>query len=149
MGPYIAQTPVTLDLLRQEGFRYMMDWPADDQPFWMRTAHGPILSVPYSIEINGSPALLFRQHSGVEFEQMIIDQFDELLEQSWKYPLVCSIVLHPFVIGQPYRLRAFRRAMNHILSRRDQLWITRPAELARYIEGLPRGIVPGSEMLDN
>ena len=148
MGPYIAQTPVTLDLLKQEGFRYMMDWPADDQPFWLRTAHGPILSVPYSIEINDSPAMLFRQHSGAEFEQMMIDQFDELLEQSRRYPLVCSIVLHPFVVGQPYRLRAFRRAMTHILSHRDQLWLARPAELARHVAALPRGIVPGSEMLN-
>jgi allantoinase len=147
MGPYIAQTPVTLDLLKQEGFRYMMDWPADDQPFWMRTAFGPILSVPYSVEINDSPAMVFRQHSGAEFEQMIVDQFDELLLQSAKYPLVCSIVLHPFVIGQPFRLRAFRRAMNHILMHRDRLWLTRPADLARYVESLPRGIVPGSEML--
>ena len=59
MGPYIAQTPVTLDLLKQEGFRYVMDWPADDQPFWMRTSDGPILSVPYSVEINDSPVMAF------------------------------------------------------------------------------------------
>jgi allantoinase len=114
MGPWIAETPVTLDLLKQEGFRYVMDWPADDQPFWMRTSAGPILSVPYSVEINDSPAMVFRHHSGTDFEQMIIDQFDELLEQSNRYPLVCSIVLHPFVIGQPHRLRAFRRALRHV-----------------------------------
>jgi allantoinase len=145
MGPYIAQSPATLDLLKQEGFRYMMDWPADDQPFWMRTAHGPILSVPYSVEINDSPTMVTRQQSATDFERMMIDQFDELLEQSAKYPLVCSIVLHPFIIGQPYRLRAFRRAMTHILAHRDQLWLTRPGEIARYVETLPPGIVPGSE----
>ena len=142
MGPYIAETPVTLDLLKQEGFRYVLDWPADDQPFWMRTSAGPILSVPYSVEINDSPAMVFRQQSHLDFEQMIIDQFDELLDQSAKYPLVCSIVLHPFVIGQPYRLRAFRRAMRHVLTQRDRLWITRPGELARYVEGLAPGVIP-------
>jgi peptidoglycan/xylan/chitin deacetylase (PgdA/CDA1 family) len=145
MGPYIAETPATLDLLKQEGFRYVMDWPADDQPFWMRTSSGPILSVPYSVEINDSPAMVFRHHTGADFEQMIVDQFDELLDQSTKYPLVCSIVLHPFVIGQPFRLRAFRRAMRHVLAQRDRLWITRPGELARYVESLPRGTVPGDE----
>jgi len=145
MGPYIAETPVTLDLLKQEGFRYVLDWPADDQPFWMRTAAGPILSVPYSVEINDSPAMVFRHHTGADFEQMIVDQFDELLEQSAKYPLVCSIVLHPFVIGQPFRLRAFRRAMRHVMAHRDRLWVTRPGELARYVETLPPGVVPGGE----
>jgi peptidoglycan/xylan/chitin deacetylase (PgdA/CDA1 family) len=146
MGPYIAETPVTLDLLKQEGFRYVMDWPADDQPFWMRTSSGPILSVPYSVEINDSPAMVFRHHTGADFEQMIVDQFDELLDHSQKYPLVCSIVLHPFVIGQPFRLRAFRRAMRHVLAERDRLWIARPGELARYVETLPRGTVPGDDV---
>lgn len=146
MGPYIAQSPVTLDLLKQEGFRYVMDWPADDQPFWMRTSHGAILSVPYSIEINDSPAMVFRHNTGRDFEEMIIDQFDELLEQSKNYPLVCSIVLHPFVIGQPYRLRALRRALRHIMNHSDQLWLTRPGELARYIEGLEEDIIPRREI---
>lgn len=143
MGPYICETPVTLDLLKQEGFRYVLDWPADDQPFWMRTSDGPILSVPYSVEINDSPAMVFRQQSATDFERMIIDQFDELLEQSAKYPMVCSIVLHPFVVGQPFRLRAFRRAMQHVMGHKDRLWVTRPGELARFVEGLPPGTVPG------
>ncbi len=147
LGPYIAQSAVTLDLLREEGFRYVMDWPADDQPFWMRTRAGPILSVPYSIEINDSPAMVFRQHSAREFGDMMSGQFDEMLNLSSKYPLVCSIVLHPFIIGQPFRLRELRRGLTHILSQRDRIWLTRPGELARYVEGMPKGVVPGSAML--
>jgi peptidoglycan/xylan/chitin deacetylase (PgdA/CDA1 family) len=142
MGPWLAESNATLDLLKQEGFRYVMDWPADDQPFWMRTQSGPILSVPYSIEINDSPAMVFRHHTGADFERMIVDQFDEMLHQSRRYPLVCSIILHPFVIGQPFRLRAFRRAMQHVTAHREQIWLTRPGELARYIESLPTGTVP-------
>lgn len=144
LGPYLAQSSVTLDLLKEAGFDYVMDWPADDQPFWMRTRAGPILSVPYSIEINDSPAIVFRQHSAREFEEMMIDQFDEMLTQSARRPLVYTAVLHSFVIGQPFRLRALRRALAHILSHRDRLWITTPGEIARYCKGLPAGVVPGS-----
>jgi allantoinase len=54
-------------------------------------------------------------------------------------------VLHPFVIGQPFRLRAFRRAMRHVMAQRDRLWVTRPGELARYGEAVPPGLVPGCE----
>jgi peptidoglycan/xylan/chitin deacetylase (PgdA/CDA1 family) len=147
LGPYIAQSAATLDLLKEEGFSYVMDWPADDQPFWMRTRAGPILSVPYAIELNDSPALLARQHTGREFAEMIVDQFDEMLEQSHRRPLVCSIVLHPFIVGQPFRLRPLRAALRHVLSHRERLWVTRPGELARYVASLPKGIVPGSEML--
>jgi peptidoglycan/xylan/chitin deacetylase (PgdA/CDA1 family) len=142
LGPYIVQSRQTADLLKEAGYDYLLDWPADDQPFWMRTRAGPILSVPYSIEVNDSPALVFRQHTARDFEAMIIDQFDEMLVQSARRPLVFTVVLHPFVIGQPFRLRAFRRAMEHVLRHRDQVWITTPGEVARHCMGLPPGMVP-------
>jgi peptidoglycan/xylan/chitin deacetylase (PgdA/CDA1 family) len=147
LGPWLAQGPQTLDLLREEGFGYVMDWPADDQPFWMATRAGPILSIPYSVELNDSPAMVFRQHTGREFADMIVDQFDEMLAQSEKRPLVLSIVLHTFVVGQPIRLRPLREALRHILSRRERLWVARPGELADHVACLPRGIVPGSDLL--
>jgi hypothetical protein len=100
--------------------------------------------VPYPIELNDSPSLVYRRHTGRQFEEMLIDQFDEMLEQSRKYPLVYSVSLHPFIIGQPFRLRALRRAIRHIMEHRDRLWITTPGEIAGYCEGLPKGTVPGS-----
>ena len=78
MGPWIAETAVTPDLLKEAGYDFVMDWPADDQPFWMRTRSGPLLSVPYPIEINDSPAMLTRMQSAADFAQMIMD---ELLPQ--------------------------------------------------------------------
>lgn len=143
LGPYIVETPVTADLLREAGYRYVLDWPADDQPFWMRTRAGPLLSVPYSIELNDSPAQVFRHHTGRAFEDMIVDHFDEMLAQSARRPLVFSVVLHPFIIGQPFRLRAFRRALEHILAHRDQLWLTTPGAIAEHCARLPAGTVPG------
>ncbi len=137
LGPYLAQTPVTLDLLKEAGYRYVLDWPADDQPFWMRTRAGPILSVPYSIEVNDSPTMVFRQQGAIDFERMMIDQFDEMLLQSAKWPLVYTIVLHPFVIGQPFRLRALRRALEHISTSRADLWITTPGRIAEFMYANP------------
>ena len=129
---------MTLDLLKEAGYRYVMDWPIDDQPIWMRTRAGPILSVPYPIEINNSPALVIRRHTGRQFAEMVIDQFDEMLEQSRKYPLVFSVAVHPFIIGQPFRLRAVppcdpphhgapRRAVDHD-ARRDRALLRGAAE---------------------
>ena len=142
LGPYIVQSDVTLDLLKEAGYGYMLDWPADDQPFWMKTRAGPILSVPYSIELNDSPAQVFRHHTGRQFEEMIIDHFDEMLVQSRKYPLVFNIVLHPFVIGQPFRLHALRRALARILEHREEFWLTTPGGIADHIVSLPEGTVP-------
>ena len=144
LGPYFAQSAHTLDLLREAGYRYVMDWPADDQPFWMRTRSGPILSIPYPLEVNDSPALVFRQHTGREFEEMLIDQFEEMLRRSARYPLVFGVALHPFIIGQPFRMASLRRALDYVLKRREQLWITVPGEVAKFCASLKPGIVPGS-----
>ena len=144
LGPGLAESGATPDLLKEAGYHYLMDWAMDDQPVWMRTRAGPILSVPYPAELNDLPALVNRRHTGRQFAEMIIDQFDEMLEQSRKYPLVLAVALHPFIIGQPFRLRAFRNAVRHIMRHRDALWITTPGEIARYCEGLPQGTVPGS-----
>jgi allantoinase len=142
MGPYFAQSGTTLDLLKEAGYSYVLDWPADDQPFWMATRAGPILSVPYSVEVNDSPALINRQHSGREFEGMVIDHFDEMLHLSKKRPLVFAMSLHPFIIGQPFRLRAFRRALDHIMRHRNEIWITTPGEVAKHCMSLPEDVLP-------
>ena len=92
------------------GFDFLMDWPADDQPLWMKTRSGPLMSVPYPIEINDSPQILVRHHTPEQFRDFIIGQFEELLHQSSRQPLVCGIALHTMIVGQPYRLRMLREA---------------------------------------
>ncbi len=145
LAPYISQTHHSLDLLKEAGFGYMMDWALDDQPVWFRTAHGPILSVPYAHDLNDSLECVSRRTPSQLFCENLIDQFDELLEESTRRPLVMPIVLHSFVLGQPYRMRQFRRVIEHILRHREKIWLTRPGAICEYIESLPAGIVPGSQ----
>jgi peptidoglycan/xylan/chitin deacetylase (PgdA/CDA1 family) len=142
MGPYLAHSATTLDLLKEAGYSAIMDWPADDQPFWMRTRAGPILSVPYPLEINDACSQISRQDTGRDFADMVIDQFDEMLRRSEKYPLVFSIALHPFIVGQPFRMAAFRRALDHIMRHRDRLWLAVPGTIAAYCAQLPQGTLP-------
>lgn len=146
MGPWIAESAVTPDLLKEAGYDFVMDWPADDQPFWMRTRSGPLLSVPYPIEINDSPAMLTRMQSATDFTQMIQDQFDMMLRLSDKASLVCGASLHTFVVGQPFRLAQLERALAYITQhpRFADVWVTTPTEIAAYAAGLPAGTVPGS-----
>ncbi|MCP3387769.1 polysaccharide deacetylase family protein [Bradyrhizobium sp. CCGB12] len=144
MGPWIAETLITPDLLKEAGYTFIMDWPADDQPFWMRTRAGPILSVPYPIEINDSPIMLSRHQPATDFRQMIVDQFEEMLELSKQQSLVFGISLHTFVAGQPFRLRQIREALDHIVDhpRFSEVWVTTPGAIARHSEALPPGTVP-------
>lgn len=144
LGPYLSQTLHSPDLLKAAGFRYMMDWSLDDQPVWFRTAHGPILSVPYAHDLNDSLECVTRRTPSQLWCDSLIDQFDEMLDESARRPLVMPIVLHSFVVGQPYRLRQFRRVVEHILAQRDRIWLTRPGAICAHVESLPAGTVPGS-----
>jgi hypothetical protein len=141
MAPWMASTRVTPDLLKETGYDFLMDWPNDDQPIWMKTRSGPLMSVPYPIEVNDSPQVLVRHHSGEEFRDMIIGQFEELLRQSAKQPLVCGIALHTMIVGQPYRLRALREALQHIVNhpQKDKVWFTRPSDIYDHCAALPAG----------
>jgi allantoinase len=143
LGPWLAETWVTPDLLKESGYKYLLDWACDDQPFWMNTRSGPILSIPYPIEVNDSPAIVFRNYTAREFADMIVDQFDEMVEQSERQPLVCAIALHTFVVGQPFRLRSLRLALKHCLQhqKRDRVWFTRPGEISDYCYQLPAGVL--------
>ncbi|MEM0955459.1 MAG: polysaccharide deacetylase family protein [Pseudomonadota bacterium] len=147
LGPWISETATTPELLKDAGYNYVLDWPLDDQPVWLSTQSGPLLSMPYPVEINDAPAMLTRHHTALDFTGMIIDQFEELLRQSEKQPLVCAVSLHTPIVGQPFRLAQLRRALEHICSHADaeQVWFTQPGKIADHIAGLPAGVVPGSQ----
>ena len=78
LGPWISQSHVTPDLLQEAGYNYLLDWCHDDQPVWMKTRKGRILSVPYPQELNDIPQIVARKREGAEFADMIVDAFDVL-----------------------------------------------------------------------
>ena len=130
LSPWIAETERTPDLLQEAGYRYLLDWCSDDQPVWMRTRSGRILALPYPQELNDSAAIIGRHVGAREFADMIVDQFDEMVEQSTRTPLVMGIALHAMIAGQPFRLRALRSALRHIAERRDRCWLTTAGAIA-------------------
>lgn len=138
LGPWISQSHVTPDLLAEAGYRYLLDWAHDDQPVWLATrGGGRILSVPYPQELNDIPAIVARKDSGRDFADMIVDAFDEMLEQSQAAPLVMGIALHPYIVGQPHRLRPLRAALAHIAGRRDGVWMTTAGKIAEHAAAMP------------
>ena len=146
MSPWLSNSETTMDLLQEAGYRYVMDWTMDDQPIWIKTRGGKILSMPYPVEANDNRGIVWYRYTSSEFTDMLIDNFDEMLEQTQRdgHPLVCPISLHPFVVGRPYRIRQLRRALEHILKYKDRIWLTRPGDICQHIETLPEGTVPTS-----
>jgi len=132
LSPWISESHRTPDLLAETGYRYTLNWCHDDQPVAMRTRSGQRLwSVPYPQELNDIPMIVARQMDAKDFAQMVIDNFDEMREQARRQPLVMGLALHPYIVGQPYRLRHLRRALEHLARARDagEIWFTTPGAI--------------------
>ncbi|QBK05602.1 polysaccharide deacetylase [Hylemonella gracilis] len=139
LSPWISESKLTPDLLAEAGYRYTLNWCHDDQPVRMTTRGGQGLwSIPYPQELNDIPMIVGRQMDGKDFAQMIVDNFDEMLEQSRQQPLVMGIALHPYLVGQPYRLRHLRRALQHLATARErgEVWFTTPGAICTHMDRL-------------
>lgn len=132
LSPWIAESPVTSDLLAEAGYGYTLNWCMDDQPVWMRTRAGRLLAIPYPQEVNDIPSIVARKDGAAQFADMIVDNFDEMLLQSRSQPLVMGIALHPYLVGQPYRLRHLRRTLQHIVHHREKIWLTKAGDIFEY-----------------
>lgn len=124
LSPWISESESTPDLLVECGYRYTLNWCHDDQPTRLATRAGPLWSVPYPQEVNDVPMIVARQMTGRDFADLIVDHFDEMLAQSEAQPLVMGIALHPYLVGQPHRLRPLRNALRHLASARGTWWTT-------------------------
>lgn len=133
LSPWISESFVTPDLLVETGYAYTLNWCHDDQPVPMKTRSGkPLWSIPYPQELNDIPMIVARQMDARAFADLIVDHFDEMLAQSEEQPLVMGIALHPYLVGQPYRLRHLRRALQHIA--RQPVWWTTPGAICAQAE---------------
>lgn len=114
-SPAATFTVNTPDLCAEAGIKYFCDWYHDDQPFPMKVRKGRLITIPYQMDIND--AMVWRIHiEAEEFAQMIIDHFDAIYRQSTVQCRVMHIALHPYMMGQPHRIKHLDRALKHILS---------------------------------
>ncbi len=131
LGPALAETLITPDLLAEEGILYLCDWCNDDQPYGMHVKTGQLLSMPYSVELNDIPFFLGKGNSGADFLQAIKDQFDVLYEEGKTQGRVMAIALHPFLISVPHRHKYFVQALDYIC-RHKEVWLATGSEIAHW-----------------
>ena len=131
LGPALTETLHTPEILAELGLTYVCDWCADDQPFPLDVKAGPMISVPYSIEVNDIPLFVGKSFSGEEYYQIVVDQFDQLYEEGATSGRVMCLALHPFIIGQPFRHKYLVKALEYICSH-DGVWKTTGDEIAHW-----------------
>ncbi|WP_206505890.1 polysaccharide deacetylase family protein [Streptomyces chrestomyceticus] len=129
LGPALTETFRTPELLAGLGLDYVLDWANDDQPYRLNVPG--MLSVPYSIEVNDISLFVGKSLSGPDFVRIVEDQLDQLYADSATSGRVMSLVLHPFVINQPFRHKYLDQALEHIANH-PGVWLTTSDEIAEH-----------------
>jgi len=124
LGPGLTETWETPDLLVEEGFEYVCDWVLDDQPVWLKTRTKPIVNLPYTQECNDVAMMLIQHHKASEYYDRAIDQFAQLYVDSAQSARIMVLVVHPYIMGAPHRLRYFRDVLARIRDHQGVLFWT-------------------------
>jgi hypothetical protein len=118
LGPGLTQTLETTDILAEHGIRYCADYVVDDVPVPVRTSHGPIWSMPYSVELNDIPMIMVQHHRAAELQERTVAQLDRLLnEAETEGCKVMGLAVHPYISGVPHRIGVLEATLDAIASR--------------------------------
>ena len=139
LGPGLTESWETPDLLVEEGYEYVCDWVLDDQPILLKTRTKPIVGIPYTQECNDVAMMLIQHHKASEYYDRAVDQFEQLYRDAARSARIMALVVHPYIMGAPHRLKYFRAALAHIRAYRDAVLDRR---------GDPR-LVPGAARVIN
>jgi peptidoglycan/xylan/chitin deacetylase (PgdA/CDA1 family) len=114
LGPGLTQTLDTPDLLAAAGIKYIGDWVHDDEPTTIRTASGPLVTLPYSVELNDIPMMIVQHHQSDYLFKRAIDQFECLYAESAQRPKIMALAIHPYISGQPHRIKYLEAIYQHV-----------------------------------
>ena len=114
LGPGLTQTLDTPELLAEAGVRYIGDWVFDDEPAEIATAHGPLITLPYTVELNDIPTMIVQHHESAYWQTRCQDMFDRYHQEGAARPKIMAIAIHPYISGQPHRIKYLEQVYDHI-----------------------------------
>jgi peptidoglycan/xylan/chitin deacetylase (PgdA/CDA1 family) len=114
LGPGLTQTYETPELLAEAGIKYIGDWVYDDEPTEIQTASGPLITLPYTVENNDIPMMIVQHHEAAYWTRKCTDTFDRYWEEGAERPKIMAIAIHPYISGQPFRIKYLEQVYEHI-----------------------------------
>jgi allantoinase len=124
LGPGLQETYDTPDVLRELGVDHVFDWTVDDLPTWMTTTHGPLLSVPYSLEFNDSLLHAVEHHSSDELLRRVVATLAVFETELASQPRILTLPLHPHLFGVPHRIGSVAAVLDLLQARNDTIFVT-------------------------
>lgn len=124
LGPGMGESVDTPDLLKAAGIEWLSDWYLDDLPCWMQTKHGPMLAMPYTVELNDVPIYAVQNLPSDEMLARLETTLKVLDHEIASQPRVLTIALHPHIMGVPHRTYYLARILDLLLARDDTVFVT-------------------------
>jgi allantoinase len=124
LGPGLTETWETPDILVEQGYDYVCDWVLDDQPVVLKTRTSPIVNIPYTQECNDVAMMLIQHHKASEYYDRAIDQFEQIHHDSRDSARIMALVVHPYIMGAPHRLKHFRKIFETMKAKDDVAFMT-------------------------
>lgn len=124
LSPGLKETDDTPDILKALKVEYICDWVLDDLPVWMTTKHGPLIAMPYNLEINDSIIYAIEKHSSPEMYRRLHDTLAAFDGELAREPRVLALGLHPHLIGVPHRIGYLAKMLDELMARDDAVFMT-------------------------
>lgn len=123
----------TPGILKEHGLIFYCDIMNDDQPYLIDTDHGPIVSTPYTNEINDFTILTRRGHNTDEFRDILKEELSVLLSEAEEQGSgrMMNVGLHPHVAGRAYRVRAVKEFLD-FAKQQPGVWFATREQIATW-----------------
>lgn len=140
MSPGWSETFDTLDHLRANGIEYVCQWVIDDIPTRLATKHGPMVSLPYGLDLNDSVVYAIEKHSSAEMKLRMIETIKVFEREIARHgqPRVLTIPLHPHLSGVAHRVGFLEEIIDALRAREDTVFMNGSQILDWYLAASPR-----------
>jgi len=136
LGPEYGESARTPQLLAQSGIRYVCDWANDEQPYRMKTSQGELFALPIMLELDDLHAMGERRVPVTRYAEMLTDSFEQLYRDGACNGRLLVLHLHPWLSGQPFRIRYLDKALGTIMHRHG-VWAARGNEIIDWFRHHP------------
>ena len=124
LGPGLTETFETADFLAEAGIEYVADWVLDDQPCQLKTGHGTLYTIPYTVELNDISIMMVQYHKAAELFDRTMDQFERLYAEGEHTARIMAIAVHPYISGVPHRISYFEKIFDTLSQKPGVLFWT-------------------------
>jgi peptidoglycan/xylan/chitin deacetylase (PgdA/CDA1 family) len=125
LSPGLKESYDTPDILKELGIEYVCDWVLDDLPCWMETAGGPLIAMPYNLEVNDSVVYAVEKHSSPEMYTRLRDTVTCFeAETADGDARILALGLHPHLIAVPHRMPYLVQMLDLLMARDDTVFMT-------------------------